>query len=142
MLNLEKFKAIGMMAARNARDKAVQEGTTANEVISMTPLLKEWAPGVHEIGGVVVQNDYPYKVIQAHDSTANPGWTPEVTPSLFAPYHATAKEYALPYRAPTHAGDAYYTGEWMIYAGTLYECLQDAVVYDPEVLPSAWRAAE
>ena len=142
MLNLEKFRAVGMMAARNARDKAVQEGTTANEVISMTPLLKEWAPGVHEIGGVVVQNDYPYKVIQAHDSTANPGWTPEVTPSLFAPYHATAKEYALPYRAPTHAGDAYYTGEWMIYADTLYECLQDAVVYDPEVLPSAWRAAE
>lgn len=142
MLNLEKFRAVGMMAARNARDKAVQESTTANEVISMTLLLKEWKPGAHESGEVVVQNGYPYKTIQTHDSTANPDWTPEATPSLFAPYHATAKEYALPYRAPTHAGDAYYTGEWMIYADMLYECLQDAVIYDPVVLPSAWRAAE
>ena len=140
MLNLNKFKAVGMMAARQARDKAAQEGTTANEVISMTALLKAWKPGVHNSGEVVVQNDYPYKTIQTHDSTANPGWTPEASPALFAPYHATSKEYALPYRAPTHAGDAYYSGEWMIYADVYYECLQDAVVYDPEILPSAWRA--
>lgn len=141
MFDLNKMRAIGAMVARQAREKAVQEGTTANEVISMTPLLREWKPGKHMSGEVVVQNGYPYKTIQTHDSTATPDWTPEATPSLFAPYHATAKEYALPYRAPTHAGDAYYTGEWMIYADTLYECLQDGVVYDPVVYPSAWRAA-
>lgn len=143
MLNLEKFKAVGMMAARQAREKAVSEDVAANEVISMTPLLKEWKPGVHEVGEVVVQSNYPYKTIQAHDSTETPDWTPEATPALFAPYHATAKEYALPYRAPTHAGDAYNTGEWMIYTdGLAYECQQDATVYDPVVLPSAWRASE
>lgn len=142
MFDLNKLRAIGAMVARQAQEKAAQESTTANEVISMSPLLKEWKPGKHEVGEVVVQNGYPYKVIQTHDSTANPDWNPEKTPALFAPYHATAKEYALPYRAPTHAGDAYYAGEWMIYADTLYECLQNGTVYDPVVYPSAWRAAE
>ncbi len=141
MLNIEKFKAVGMMAARQAREKAVSEGVAANEVISMAALLKAWQEGVYAAGDVVVQDGYPYKCIQAHDSTGNPGWNPQATPALFAPYHATAKEYALPWRAPTHAGDAYYAGEWMIWEGDLYECLTDATIYAPDVLPAAWHKA-
>lgn len=141
MLNLEKYRAIGMMAARQAREKAASDGVSANEVISMTALLKPWQAGVHAAGEVVVQNDYPYKTIQAHDSTGNPGWTPEATPALFAPYHATERAYALPWRAPTHAGDAYNTGEWMIYTdGVAYEALRDGIVHAPDVLPDAWKA--
>lgn len=141
MLNVKKFHAVGMMAARQAREKAVSEDVTANEVISMTALLKAWQEGVYAAGDVVVENDYPYKCIQAHDSTGNPTWNPQANPALFSPYHATAKEYALPWRAPTHAGDAYNAGEYMIWEGQIYECLTDATVYDPEVLPSAWQLA-
>lgn len=139
---LNKFRAVGMMVARNAREKAETEGVTANDVIAMTPLLRVWKPRSYNVGDVVAQDGYPYKCIQAHDSTGNEGWYPQANPALFAPYHATAKEYALPWRAPTHAGDTYNAGEWMIWEGMLYECLTDATVYDPEVLPSAWRAAE
>ena len=142
MLNFEKFKAVGMMAARNAREKAKQEGVSANEVISMTVLLKPWKEGPQTAGEVVAYNGAPYKVVQAHDSTGNPDWNPEKAPALFAPYHATVREYALAYVAPTGAHDAYMKGEWAIYDGKLYECQQDATVHDPVTLPSAWRAAE
>lgn len=143
MHDLRRLRSIGMMAARQARARAQAGDVSANEVISMTALLKEWAPEKHDAGEVTVYRDYPYKCIQSHDSSANPDWTPEAAPALFAPYHATAMEYALPWRAPTHAGDAYMAGEWMLWEdGTPYECRQDGCVYDPGVLPSAWRAAD
>lgn len=139
MLNVKKFHAVGMMAARNAREKAAT--AAANDVISMTALLKEWHEGAYNVGDVVAESGYPYKCIQAHDSTGNPAWNPQANPALFAPYHATAKEYALPWRAPTHAGDAYNKGEWMIWEGGAYECQTDATIYAPDVLPAAWHKA-
>lgn len=143
MLNANQMHAIGQFIARQARAFAAESGAKANEVIDYTPLLKRWQPGVHAAGEVVVEDDYPYRTIQTHDSTYNPDWNPQAVPALFAPFHATDKAHALPWRAPTHAGDAYNAGEWIIWTdGAAYECLQDATVYDPEVLPSAWRKGE
>lgn len=137
----DKLYAVGMMAARQARAKAKEDGVAANEVIDMAVLLKEWAMGAYEIGDVVVYEGYPYKCIQAHDSTGNDGWYPSAVPALFAPYHGTDATHALPYVAPTSAGDAYQTGEWMIWTdGVKYKCLQDACVYAPDALASAWEA--
>lgn len=41
MLDNDKLYAIGMMAARQARKRVTEDDVTANEVISMVPLLKE-----------------------------------------------------------------------------------------------------
>lgn len=139
MLDLNALRAIGMVAARLAR-QTVTTDTAANDVIDYTALLMPWKEGPQTAGQVVVYNGYPYRTIQAHDSTGNPAWNPEATPALFAPYHGTDAAHALPWRAPTHAGDAYQRGEWMIWKdGTLYECQQNGTVWDPEVLPSAWK---
>ena len=141
MLNKDKLYAVGMMAARQARARAKENNVAANEVIDYAVLLKEWVTGAYKIGDVVVYQGYPYKCIQAHDSTGNDSWYPSAVPALFAPYHGTDATHALPYAAPTHAGDAYQTGEWMIWTdGVKYKCLQNACVYDPSVLPSAWEA--
>lgn len=143
MLDIRKFKAVGMMAARQARDKAASDDTAANEIIDMTALLEPWTEGAQTAGNVVVYNGYPYKVVQTHDSTGNPDWNPANTPALFAPYHATDKAHALPWVAPTGAHDAYNAGEWMIWMdGLAYECKQNATVHDPSVLPDAWEVAE
>lgn len=140
MLDLKQMRAIGMMVARQARERAAQEGVEANEIIDMTALLKPWVEGPQTAGDVVVYNDYPYKVVQTHDSTGNPTWNPSDTPALFAPYHATDKAHALPYVAPTGAQDAYNSGEWMIWTdGLAYKCKQDATVWGPDVLPAAWE---
>lgn len=141
MLNKDKLYAVGMMAARQARVRAKESDVVANEVIDVAALLKEWTIGKYEVGDVIVYQSYPYKCIQAHDSTGNDSWYPPAVPSLFAPYHGTDATHALPYVAPTHAGDAYQTGEWMIWTdGLKYKCLQDACVHAPDVLPSAWKA--
>lgn len=140
MLNLEVLRTMGRLLATTAREKAAQESTTANEVIDMLELLAPWKEGPHMAGEVVVYNDYPYRVVQAHDSTGNPGWNPKEAPALFAPFHATDKEHALPWVSPTGAHDAYNRGEWMIFKGVVYECQMDGCVYDPEVYPSAWKA--
>ena len=141
MLNKDKLYAVGMMAARQARARAKENDVAVNEVIDMDVLLKEWVTGAYEIGDVVVYQGYPYKCIQAHDSTGNDGWYPSAVPALFAPYHGTDADHALPYVAPTHAGDAYQAGEWMIWTdGVKYKCLQNACVYAPDVLASAWEA--
>lgn len=142
MLDMMALRAIGMMAARQAR-QSVTADTSANDVIDFAALLTPWKAGPQTAGQVVVYNGYPYKTIQAHDSTATPDWTPEATPALFAPYHGTDAAHALPWRKPTHAGDAYNKGEYMIYTdGVLYECMQDATVWDPDTVPAAWRKIE
>ena len=140
MLDLNALRAIGMMAARQAR-LSVTADTAANEVIDYAALLTPWKAGLQTAGHVVVYHGYPYRVLQTHDSAQSPDWTPEDAPSLFAPYHGTDRAHALPWRASAHAGDAYHEGEWMIFDdGITYVCLQDGVVHDPLVLPQAWRA--
>lgn len=142
MFDLKQLRAIGMVVARQAREKAAEEGVAANDVIDMTALLKPWAEGLQTAGEVISYAGAPYKVVQTHDSTGNPGWNPAATPALFAPYHATDKAHALPFAAPTGAHDAYNVGEWMIYNGLAYECQMDGCVYNPDALPSAWRAED
>jgi len=141
VLDFETMRAIGMMVARQAREKAALDTTTANEVIDMTALLKPWAEGMQAAGEVVAYKGQPYKVVQAHDSTGNAAWNPKDAPALFAPYHATDRAHALPWQAPTGAHDAYMAGEWMIYTdGIAYMCRQDGTVHTPDVLPGAWEA--
>ena len=138
MFDTKKMKAIGMMLARNAIRTAEADGTAANEVIDLGPLLKAWTPGAYEVGNVRTYNGYPYRCVQAHDSTVNEAWNPVDAPSLWANYHGTDAAHALPYVAPTGAHDAYMAGEYAVYNGAVYKCLTDGTVHDPAVLPSAW----
>lgn len=141
MLNTKKFRAIGMMAAMMARSKVNDENATANDVIALTPLLKEWAEGAFVTGDVRVYEGYPYKCVQDHDSTGNAAWNPKDAVSLWANFHATDAQYALPYVAPTGAHDAYNAGEYMIFTDyIIYMCLVDNTVHAPDVLTTAWKA--
>lgn len=140
MFDAKKMKAIGAMAARNARRAAETEDASANEVIDLAPLLKEWREDAYMVGEVRVYKDNPYKCVQAHDSTGNPSWNPEDAPSLWANYHGTDAAHALPYVQPTGAHDAYMVGEYAIYDGAVYRCVVDHTVHDPAVLPASWEA--
>lgn len=139
MLDERKFRAMGWLLARLAQSIASDTTSAVNDVIDVAPLMPVWSMGVWEKDSVLTYNDIPYRVLQQHDSTGNPSWTPDATPALFAPLHATDAAHALPYCAPTHAGDAYNAGEYVIYGEDVYLCKQDATVWSPDVLPSAWE---
>lgn len=132
-----------LLALRGTMDAAVAAAAgTAAQLNAVAAFVRPWKPGVYALGDVRACGAVPYRCAQAHDSTANPGWTPEAAPALWTPYHGTSRETARPWVAPTGAHDQYLAGEWMLYTdGALYECVEDTA-FSPEEVGAAWRREE
>lgn len=112
---------------------------TPDDAIHVMALFPAWAPGnyIQSVGQARMYNDYPYRVLQPHDSTHNPGWTPEAVPALWAPYHGTTPETALPF--VVHSGAPYKQGEMMVWTdGRVYKCKQDTT-YSPAEYAQVWE---
>lgn len=100
--------------------------------------MRLWQAGPYTVGDVVQLDDIPYKCIQAHDSTGNESWAPDLTPALWMQYHGTTQESARPWVAPLGSEDIYKAGEWMVFTdGNYYKCLANTN-YSPTELPSSW----
>ena len=98
------------------------------------------SPASYAAGDVRTYAGQPWKCAQAHTHRGEPGWEPGTAASLWANYHAMDAAHALPWITPTGAHDAYQTGEWMIWTdGNTYRCTQNATVWGPDELPSAWE---
>ena len=126
---------------RQAQDSAIGyvDKGSAVAVNSVAALFRPWAMGAYVIGDLRNYNGCPVRCVQAHNSTGNPAWTPDVA-SLWAEYHGTSVDTARPYKAPTGAQDAYQKDEYIIWTdGKVYRCKQNACVWDPAALPSAWE---
>lgn len=133
---ISQLRAIRAIIDDKIVDAAAQGAAKINAV---SALIRPWRPGVYAVGDVRAEDGVPYKCVQAHDSTANPGWMPSAVPSLWMQYHGTSKETARAWVAPAGAHDMYKQGEWMIYTdGALYECLTDTA-YSPTDYAQAWR---
>lgn len=104
MLDLDTMRAIGRLAARQARTQAKE--ATANEVIDLGPLLEPWnaetseSPIDYAVGDVRTYNNQPWKCVQAHTHHGEPGWEPGKV-SMWGAYHATDAEHAMPWTKPT-----------------------------------------
>lgn len=140
MLNNETKARLRAMRAAMDGGVTLAAAQGAAKINAVAALIRPWKPGSYAVGDVRAESGVPYKCVQAHDSTANPGWTPSATPSLWMQYHGTSRETARAWVAPTGAHDMYKAGEWMIYTdGALYECLNDTA-YSPTDYAQAWRA--
>lgn len=128
--------------ARQALDAyLLQLADTPARVNESTDLLRIWQPGSYAAGDLRAYKGIPYKCVQAHDSTANTGWTPDAVPALWMQYHGTSPETARPWLAPAGAHDQYKAGEYMIWTdGAVYEALSNTV-YSPDQYAQAWRKA-
>lgn len=112
---------------------------TTDEVIQCRALAAEWAPGAYQVGDVRCVDGTPFRCVQAHDSSANPDWNPEQARALWAPYHGTEPETALPWTAPTGAHDIYKTGECMIWTdGRTLRAKRDTS-FGPDENSAAWE---
>lgn len=142
MLDAKTMKAIGRVIGKQAQTLVKTDGIKVNEVIDLAPLLKAWKQGIYNVNDVVVHKGAPWKCITGHDSTGQVDWEPGVAPSLFAPYHATDADHALPWVAPTGAHDLYKAGEYMVFTdGKTYCCITDTN-YSPDVYARAWAVKE
>lgn len=138
------FNALAAALRRIKREAIAAAPTAApDDVIADAALLRPWTPGDYAAGDVRVQDGYPYKCCQAHDSTDNPDWDPATNRALWVPYHAKSPKWGLPYVAPTGAHDAYQDGEYMIWTdGQIYRCNTDNTVWGPDTLPGAWEVVQ
>lgn len=140
---LTKEQREALFEMRSAMDGFVA-GVAENpaEINTHVSAIRVWKPGAYIIGDVRSYNAIPYKCVQAHDSTQNPGWTPDETPALWMQYHGTSAETARPWIAPAGAHDMYKKDEYMIWTdGKIYRCILDTT-YSPDVYAAAWQVFE
>lgn len=108
-------------------------------VLALISMIDDWKEGKWAAGKSLTHSGYPYKVVQTHDSTGNPTWTPDVKPALFAPWHGVSMETALPWKAPTGAQDMYKVDEYMVWTDSkIYQCKSDTA-YSPTEYAQAWQ---
>ena len=134
----QKARLTAYRAAMDAAVESVREDAAALNKVAV--MARPWAPGAYAVGDERVYGGVPYRCVQAHDSSANPGWTPDATPALWMQYHGTTPETARPWVAPAGAHDIYRAGEYMIWTdGQMYKCLQDTN-FSPAEYAQAWEA--
>lgn len=133
----QKARLTAYRAAMDATVENAREDTAALNKVAV--MARPWTPGAYAVGDVRVYGGVPYRCVQAHDSSANPGWTPDATPALWMQYHGTSPETARPWVAPAGAHDIYRAGEYMIWTdGQTYKCLQNTN-FSPVEYARAWE---
>lgn len=80
-----------------------------------------------------------YKVLLAH--TSQEGWTPDISPSLFAkvliPDENTIPEWEQP-----NSANAYMVGDKVTFEGHIYESAINNNVWSPSAYPAGWTLIE
>lgn len=135
------LEAQGVRAMARTMFRAQAASMTADEVICCRALADGWTEGAYQIGDVRTLDGVPFRCCQAHDSTGNPDWKPGNAPALWAAYHGTSPETALPWQAPAGAHDLYKAGECMAWTdGQAMRAVRDTA-FSPEQDADAWEVA-
>ena len=142
MSNLAETMRI--FAKENAQHLKEQgESMSGTEIIDQELFVPEWKPANYQTVGAPVKDEGQiYKVLQAHDSTNNPTWTPHNTPALWSICHTTDPAKAKPWAEPQGTSGMYYKDECYIdESGVIWRQTYDGGnVYNAESLPSRWEA--
>lgn len=127
---------------RKALDGFVAKIADSPAEINENPAaIRSWKEGAYAMGDVRMYEGAPYKCVQAHDSTGNPGWNPAETPALWMQYHGTTVETARQFIHPTGAHDMYLKGEYAVFDGVIKRAVMDTS-FSPDEYPAAWEDAE
>lgn len=118
---------------------------SGTEIIDQELFVPEWKPANYQIVGAPVRHGgQVYKVLQAHDSTAHPDWTPAATPALWSICHTTDPTKAKPWAEPQGTSGMYYKDEcYRADDGMVHRQTYDGGnVYDAAAMPDRWEAVE
>ena len=94
----------------------------------------------YEVGKRILYQDVLYKVITSH--TSQETWTPDVSPSLFAPIINETIDGSIPEWKQPDSTNAYMTGDKVVFEGQEYESLIDNNIWSPSANPSGWQLVE
>ena len=139
-------EAMRIFSKQNAQHLKEQgEGMSGTEIIDQEIFVPEWKPANYQtVGAPVCYEGQVYKVLQVHDSTRNPDWTPAATPALWSICYTTDPAKAKPWLEPQGTSGMHYKDEcYLADDGTVYRQIYDGDnVYDAEAMPERWQAVE
>ena len=139
-------EAMGIFAKQNAQHLKEQgESMSGTEIIDQELFVPEWKPANYQtVGAPVRYEGQVYKVLQVHDSTSNPDWTPAATPALWSVCHTTDPAKAKPWLEPQGTSGMYQLGEcYRADDGMVYRQIYDGDnVYDAAAMPDRWETVE
>ena len=139
-------EAMRIFAKQNAQHLKEQgEGMSGTEIIDQEIFVPDWKPANYQtVGAPVKFAGQVYKVLQVHDSTSNPDWTPDTQPALWSVCHTTDPAKAKPWLEPQGTSGMYQLGECCrADGGIVYRQIYDGDnVYDAEAMPERWQAVE
>lgn len=113
---------------------------TNDDLTALADLYDPWAPGQAVTAGELRQHDgMLYGCVQPH--TTQLGWEPPATPALWTPRRITTGDQPEPWVQPTGAHDAYGLGARVTHAGSTWESMVPANVWEPGTPGTAalWR---
>lgn len=139
-------EAMRIFAKQNAQHLKEQgEGMSGTEIIDQEIFVPEWKPANYQtVGAPVHYEGQVYKVLQAHDSSQTPDWTPAATPALWSVCHTTDPAKAKPWLEPQGTSGMYYKDEcYLADDGMVYRQIYDGGnVYDAAATPDRWETVE
>ena len=121
------------------------ESMSGTEIINQEIFVPEWKPANYQtVGAPVRYGGQVYKVLQAHDSSQTPDWTPAATLALWSICHTTDPAKAKPGLEPQGTSGMYYKGEcYRADDGIVYRQIYDGGnVYDAAATPDRWETVE
>ena len=112
--------------------------TIEPELLKESGLSRKWEPGSFmSTGELVEHNEALYTVLQSHQSQED--WTPDVSPSLFAPLLTSPTGEVLEWVQP-ESTNPYMKGDRVLWTdGKTYESLIDNNVWSPKAYPQGWK---
>ena len=139
---LAAMRAYGKARASVLAEKAPT--LTDTELIAEEDYIPEWQPGPWTVGVPVQHNGQVYRVLQAHDSTQTPDWTPETLPALYSICHTQDPAKAKPWAAPMGISGMYYKGDvYRDEQGRVWRQVFDGGnVYDAAAVSDRWELVE
>lgn len=130
------------------REKALELRVAApelsgTELIEQETFIPTWREGPQVAGAPVSYEAQVYRVLQAHDSTGNPGWNPVDAPALFGICHTTNPQKAKPWVTPMGTSGLYYKDEcYLDNDGVVWQQVYDGGnEYDAATVPARWKQA-
>ena len=129
----ESLNKIGKIVANQVTDDVV--------ALSIQEFYDIWTVDVlYPVGRYITHKDILYKVLTEH--TSQTGWTPDVSPSLFAKVLIDPTGETIPEWVQPDSTNAYMTGNKVMYEGIIYESTIDNNIWSPKDYPAGWKVVE
>lgn len=111
--------------------------------IRVSGLYEDWSVGNYSVGDIRNANGQTWECIQAHDNAVYPDIAPDNAAwyTFWKPLHGKSPETARPWVKQQGVHDMYQTGEYMIYNGELYKCVE-STNFNPDEYGQAWEVQD